>query len=424
MLLFIILGLGVAGWADRFEEEPISYSKTTGNNPVTRLQAAIDADTVQLEYDTQFGYLKSVLEALNVPHASQVLVFSKTSFQSRYITPNTPRAIYFNDEVYIGTVQHGDVLEVSVSDPQLGTAFYALSQKKSDRPSFLRQNNNCLQCHASALTRGVPGHVVRSVFADAAGFPILKAGTHVTTQQSPLEERWGGWYVTGTHGEARHMGNVITQELERDAQMDREAGANHQTLNARVNTEKYLTPHSDIVALMVLEHQTQMQNLMTSANFETRIALKDQALMDEIFERDPTLLSESTKSRIANAGGKLVDYMLFVDEAELVSSVKGTSGFERDFTAQGPRDANDRSLRDLDLETRLFRYPLSYLIYSPQFEGLPDEMKEYVYRRLWNVLSSQDRGEDYAHLSRRTRRAIREILKDTKEGLPEYWGNH
>ena len=413
--------LPLCAWADRFEEAPIKYSDTKAHNSISKLQEAIDAKTVELEYDPQFGYLKSVMEALQIPTESQVMVFSKTSFQNRYISPSTPRAIYFNDEVYIGTVQRGDVLEVSASDPDLGTVFYVLSQEKSERPEFLRQNNNCLQCHASTLTRGVPGHVVRSVFPDKEGFPILKAGTHVTTQSSPLKERWGGWYVTGEHGEARHMGNAIAQELDRDAQIDMESGANKMSLEKMFDTSKYLTAHSDIVSLMVLEHQSKMQNLITAANFETRMALKDQAVMDEIFERDPNELSKSTRSRIRNVGNALVDYMVFVEEAELLSPIQGSSEFTQKFSAQGPRDTSERSLRDLDLNKRLFKYPLSYLIYSPQFDGLPDEMKDHVYERLWDILSGTDRDEKYDHLSRRTRRAIREILKNTKADLPDYW---
>ena len=421
LAILLILPLSLTAVADRFEEDPINYSDTKGNNPVSRLQESIDADTATLDYDPQFGYLKSVLAALEIPYESQMLVFSKTSFQNRYITPSTPRAIYYNDEVYIGTVQRGDVIEVSVADPDLGTLFYALPQRKEEHPKFLRQNNNCLQCHASTLTRGVPGHVVRSVFPDEEGFPILKAGTHVTTQSSPLEQRWGGWYVTGTHGEARHMGNVIAEELERDAKIDMEAGANRTTLDPRVDTTKYLTPHSDIVSLMVLEHQTKMHNLMTSANFETKMALKDQAVMDEIFERDPTILSESTKSRIDNVGDALVKYMLFVDEAALVSPIVGTSGFTETFPSRGPKDSTGRSLRELDLESRLFTYPLSYQIYSPQFDGLPNEMKTYVYQRLWDILTGTEKSDEFDHLTRRTRRAIREILLETKDDLPDYW---
>lgn len=411
----------IAAAVDRFEEEPILYNSAEPDNPVSALQEAIDTTELSLTYDDQFGYLPSLLEALQIPFDSQLLVFSKTSFQNRRITPETPRAIYYNDDTYIGTVQRGEVIEVSTTDKNLGTVFYSLSQQKSDRVEFTRQTNNCLQCHASTLTRGIPGHVVRSVFPDSEGFPILKAGTHITTQSSPFEERWGGWYVTGDHGEALHMGNVIAKELDRDAEIDRNAGANRAELDARVDRSKYLTPHSDIVSHMVLLHQTKMHNLMTQANFETRFALTDQAVMDKILERDPDGRTASTLRRIANVGNKLVDYMLFVDEAELESRVKGDSTFGDTFPARGLSDSNGRTLRELDLETRLFRYPLSYLIYSEQFDALPPDALEFVYDRLWKVLSGEETDQRYAHLDVETRRAIVEIVLETKPMLPEYW---
>jgi hypothetical protein len=409
--------------SDRFEQEPILYGQTPAANVVSALQEALDTKVTRLDYDDIFGYLPSLLDRLDVSHETQVLVFSKTSFQHRYISPETPRAIYYNDEVYVGTVQHGDVLEVSVADEQLGTVFYTLPQRKTEHPRFVRQSDSCLQCHASSLTRGVPGHLVRSVYTDAEGFPILKAGTRITTQDSPMEERWGGWYVTGTHGKARHMGNAIAAETDYDATLDMEPGANLAALPARVNADRYLTPHSDIVSLMVLEHQTMMHNLITNANFETRFALKDQAVMDEILDRDPNVFSESTKRRIANTGNKLVDYMLFKDEVRLTDPVSGTSGFAKAFSSRGPRDKQGRSLRDLNLQTHLFQYPLSYLIYSPQFDALPEPMRDYVYQRLWDVLTNAEARGDYPFLTEETCEAIRQILLDTMPGLPDYWRN-
>ncbi len=419
--LFSLIPIAQATADDRFEEAPIDYHNTEADNAVTQLQQQIDNDAVEFKYDKRFGYLISVLENLNIPVESQVLVFSKTSFQHRYISPSTPRAIYFNDDVYIGTVQNGDVIELSAADPNLGAVFYTLTQDETGKPEFVRQSHNCLQCHASTLTRGVPGHLVRSVFTDGEGFPILKVGSHLTTHDSPFKERWGGWYVTGTHGAARHMGNVIATETKRDAEIDMEAGANRITLDNQVAADRYLAAHSDIVALMVLEHQTGMHNLFTRADFETRMALHRQAVTDKIFERDPNTLSESTQRIIANIGDKLVAYMLYVNEVELDDPVKGTSGFTEAFAARGPQDSEGRSLREFDLESRMFKYPLSYLIYSPQFDGLPVQMRDYIYRRLWEILTGAVDTDDYLHLTNAKSRAIRQILIETKPGLPSYW---
>ena len=406
---------------DSFEEAPIHYSETEGSNPVTALQKALDDNKATLSYDPEFGYLKSLLAVLEVPESSQLLVFSKTSLQIRQISPATPRAIYFNDDVYIGTVQHGRMLEISAVDPNLGVVFYTLAQTPTARPQFVRERHDCLQCHATNMTHNLPGHLVRSVFPSADGLPIFKAGSQVTDQTTPMEKRWGGWYITGLHGEARHRGNQIATETEYDATIDTEAGANQTHLPPKVDTTRYLTPHSDLVAMMVLEHQTQLHNLLTEANMETRRALHRQKITDELFERDPNILSESTQRIIKNVGDAVVDYMIFADEIELDDPVEGTSDFAATFAAPGPKDSQGRSLRALDLEDRLFVYPLSFLIYSPQFDGLPEPTKDYVYQRLWNIFTGAEPTPDLLHLTNAKCRAVIEIVAETKEGLPVYW---
>jgi hypothetical protein len=407
--------------ADSFEEPPINYSETTADNPVSKLQASLDAGEASLTYDPELGYLKSLLDLLGVPEESQVLVFSKTSLQIRRINPSTPRAIYFNDDVYIGTVQHGALLEISSADPKLGTVFYTLAQKPTEKPAFVREQHDCLGCHATNMTRGFPGHVVRSVFPAKDGQPIFKAGSLVTDHSTPLEKRWGGWYVTGTHGDSRHRGNQIAEETEHDAKIDADAGANQVALPSRVDTTKYLTPHSDIVAMLVLEHQTRLHNLLTQASFETRMALHRQAISDRIFGRDPSMPSESTQRIVKRVSDQLVDYMIFADEIEFGDPVHGDSGFTEAFEARGPHDGKGRTLRKLDLDGRLFEYPLSFLVYSPQFDGLPDLVKEQVYQRLWNIFTGAEETPDLLHLTNAKCRAVREILIDTKPGLPDYW---
>lgn len=420
LLIATVATLGARA-EDVFENPPIAYSATPANNPISRLQARLDAGTATLHHDASHGYLSAVLDALGIPAASQLLVFSKTSLQIRQISPATPRAIYFNDDVYVGTVQHGEVLEISAVDPNLGAVFYTLSQESSEKPRFVRQQHDCLRCHATTLTRDIPGHIVRSVFAGADGQPILKAGSTVTDQTTPFGVRWGGWYITGTHGRARHRGNEIAHETQYDAEIDVEAGANQTTLPTRVDPGQYLTPHSDLVAMLVLEHQTRLHNLFTQANFDTRMALYRQGIIDRIFDRDTTALSESSERIVHGVGDKVVEYMIFADEVELKDPVHGTSGFDDAFEALGPRDGLGRSLRDLDLEERLFTYPLSYLIYSPQFDGLPAPVKDYIYQRLWNIFTGVEPTPDLLYLTNAKCRAVIEIVAETKAGLPDYW---
>jgi hypothetical protein len=404
-----------------FEREPISYLTAQVHDPVARLQEQIQAKKASLTHDDHQGYLRSVLEKLKVPVSSQVLVFSKTSFQRTRIAPETPRAIYFSDEVYVGFVQGSDLLEFSAVDPELGGTFYLLEQAKTPAPSFLRQTHDCLQCHASGKTLNVPGHLVRSVYPEESGQPAFNAGTFSTSHESPLAERCGGWYVTGTHGKQAHMGNVLVTDHEHPEKLDTRPGANLTDLAGKFDTSAYLARSSDIVALMVLEHQVKMHNLITLANYQAKIALHYSRAINKALGEPENTISESTARRFQGPAEDLVKYMLFVDEAALSEPVQGTTSFARDFSTRGPRDPKGRSLRDFDLKTRLFRYPCSYLINSKAFDALPVPVKDHVYRRLWEVLSGKDQSPAYARRTPEERKAILEILRETKPGLPDYW---
>lgn len=400
-----------------FEQAPISYDSRPTHDPVTQLQARLDDGEVQLRFDEDHGYLPAVLKALGVPESSQSLVFSKTSFQVRRITSRRPRAIYFNHHAYVGWVQHGDVVEVSAVSPEQGAIFYTLSQEETAAPRFVRDKGQCLLCHASSRTKNVPGHLVRSVYANSGGQPQFGSGTFTTDHTSSFLKRWGGWYVSGTHGAMRHMGNVPANDRLHPENIDREAGANITDLNTVVNVEPYLQPTSDIVALMVLEHQTQMHNLITAASYDARSAAHHDDIMNKALERSANFQSDSTKRRIASFGEKVLKYMLFCDEFRLTSPVTGPSQFTTQFEAQGPHDKLGRSLRNFDLQNRIFRYPCSYLIYSPSFDALPKTIKTYVGRRLGEVLSEKNRDKVFSHLSANDRQNILEILRDTKPGF-------
>jgi hypothetical protein len=408
-----LAGVALALPGDDFDEPPISYSSSAPADPVARLQQQLSRGEVTLAPEGARGYLAPLLRALKVPASSQTLVFSKTSFQRDRISPETPRALYFNDDVYVGWVQGSDVVELSTADPNLGAVFYTLDVVE-EKPKLVRRTDECLQCHSSTLTRGVPGHLVRSVFPDPAGLPILSAGTYNTTDESPWNERWGGWYVTGRHGAMRHMGNTVFKDAARANGSDLAAGANVTDLRGRVDTAPYLTRHSDVVALMVLEHQTHVHNLITRANFQTRLAMQYEEALGRELGRPAGGHLESTLSRVKSVAEPLVRALLFVKEAPLTAPVAGTSTFTAEFSAQGPRDPAGRSLRDFDLKKRLFRYSCSYLIYSEAFDALPDLARSYVYRRLWEVVEGKEQGEEFAHLSVEDRQALRDILLHTK----------
>ena len=396
-----------------YEQEPISYSTAQPTDPVARLAERLRQRQVSLVWDPHHGYLTSVLQQLEIPASSQVLEFSKTSLQVSRITPRTPRAVYFHDDVYVGWVQRGDVVEFSAADPLLGGTFYTLEQKPVEQPVIQRETTECLQCHGSAHTHRVPGHIVRSVYPDRRGLPVYRLGTHLTDDTSPFAERFGGWYVTGTHGRLRHMGNVWIEDENESEQLDTEAGANVTDLSDLVSTSPYLTPHSDLVALMVLQHQATMHNLLTAAGHAGRITARDAVIMNRALDRPEGFESESTGRRYASAAEKVVRGLLFCGEPRLTDPIAGTSSFAADFVSRGLSDSQGRSLRQLDLKSRLFRYPCSFLIDSASFRALPDGVRRLVWRRLAEVLNSADNTVHFGHLTWEDRLAIREILLAT-----------
>ncbi len=421
VLLLSSASMSLAG--EDFDDPPIAYSTTQPDNRVSRLQEQLDNHAAELSWDADHGYLESLLRALDVPVESQSLVFSKTSLQLRRISPRTPRAIYFNDDVYVGFCQSGDVLEVSAVDAQLGTVFYTLDQRSTDtEPRFEHRVDNCLVCHSSSRTESVPGHLVRSLYVEESGDPVLSAGSRSVDYTTPFAERWGGWYVTGEHGSLKHLGNLIVEDDARPGQVDNSTGQNVTSLAERFDTTRYLSPHSDIVALMMLEHQVLVHNRITSASYTTRQALAYDDMMNEMLQKPKGTHLDSTIRRIASAGEKLVEALLMVGEAPLGDAVRGTSGFAEAFEAMGPRDSHGRSLRDLDLTRRMFTYPCSYLIYSEAFAELPPEVQDFVWKRLGEVLAGKDPDPKFAHLSFADRKAIREILRETLPELTESWG--
>jgi hypothetical protein len=407
--------------ADGFDQPPIEYSTATPANPVSELQARIEAGNAAVRYDDRLGYLQSVLEELKIPTDSQVLVFSQTSLQRHVISPETPRAIYFNDDTYIGYCHNGEVLEISTADSRLGTVFYTLRQKDTGKPAFVRQTDQCLQCHHSSRTEGVPGHLVRSLYVGKQGLPIYSGGSSTVDHTTPIKDRWGGWYVTGTHGDQPHLGNLILTGGDVPATVDNSAGFNLATVPESVSRSAYLSPHSDIVAHLVLDHQVLVHNLITKANFTTRQALAADAEMRQILGEKEDHLLESTTRRINNAGEDLVEAILFLDEAPLTGEIHGTSGFEQTFPAGGPRDSKGRSLRDFDLKSRMFKYPCSYLVGSESFRKLPPEMLQVVWKRLHEVLVEGKDAGKYKHLAASDRAAIAEILRETHPDAGRYW---
>lgn len=391
-----------------FDHPAIKYEDSTALDAVAKLQQKLDKGLAKLEYDSKYGYLPSVLKNLSISTDTQILVFSKTSFQAPRISPAKPRALFFNDAVAVGSVQNGEVLELVSLDPKLGEVFYTFDVKQAAQPSFHREGIACLQCHYSPATLNVPGILVSSVYPRGDGTPVLSAGSFATDHRIPIVDRWGGWYVTGKQGAARHRGNAIAHDPQDPTNLDSDGAQNLATLDRRFDTVRYLANTSDIVALLTLEHQTRMTNLLIRLGWETRMA-EQEGRVDSFQKRLDEIVRET------------VSYMVFADEAALPEPVEGSSTFAQSFPQKGPRDNQGRSLRDFDLRTRIFRYPVSYMIYGEAFDSLPALAKEQLLRKLYDVLAGNDRSGEFARLSQPARQSALEIVRDTKPNLPAYW---
>jgi hypothetical protein len=369
----------------------IKYLVADTDTVVDRLNAKLRDGSAKLVWDDKTGYIKSVLALLDVPVESQVMVYTQTSLQSQYIRMDNPRAIYFNDRVSVGYIRGAGLIEIVAQDAAMGSIFYTITEQPNALATAGRDSVNCLRCHLSWDTLGVPGMSVLTTFPRKSDADYANGG--FVDHYRPISERWGGWYVTGKKLPPRHMGNLplfMPKPLPPPAP--------RASLDGVFNLDGYLTPYSDIVALMVLEHQATFNNLVTRAVWENRVGGPD------------------SEARVVEAADTLADYMLFVDEAKIpAGGIEGSSGFTEKFAASGPRDAKGRSLRDLDLKTRLQKYPLSYMIYSPAFQAMPAAPKQLVMEKIRRVLAGEITDAKYAHLTPEIRSAITEILRETLE---------
>ncbi len=386
-----------AGSMLRYETEYPTIPYTTGKRTerVAALIDRIERGETALEYGER-GYLESLLTALEIDPSSQTLVFSQTSLQSELIDPKRPRAIYFNDDVYVGYVQ-GAPIEIASLDPNLGPVFYLLEQDAS-APKFGAELGRCLSCHDSYSLSGggVPRFIVGSGYTGTTGMLVSHEGWILISDRTPLKSRWGGWYVTGSHGSQVHLGNMVIKSLADFDKLEELRVGNVDTLEALVDVRPYLTNTSDIVALLVLQHQADVQNLITRLHYDARST------------------EERREEPLEATAERLVQMMLFVDAVEYTEPIAGRPEFAEQFARRAVRDSQGRSLREFDLTRRLFRYPLSYVIQSSAFDALPGDVKGMVYRRLNAVLTGADASEDFAHLTAADRTAILEILRDTK----------
>jgi hypothetical protein len=401
----------IAQLSSAYEEEPISYSTAETSNHADFLSLAIQAMPDKQLPQNGRKALDRLLDEFSVPVESQVLVFTKTSLQRNRIHPSNPRALYFSEDAYIGYVP-GGILELILHDPDLGIVFYEVRP----RTQTISRSRDCLGCHGGSRTDHWPGVFIRSVYPHPDGNPITSTGSYLTTHESPISERWGGWYVTGKHGKARHLGNLTISDPKTINHLDLDAGANVSTLSRYFDTSKYPLDTSDIVSLMVLEHQCEMHNRLSRGMLRTRKWMKYQQELDRSLGRKVASIPTGTALTVVRGETeRIVDYLLYRGEAALPDEgIGGSKEFQKAFRGNRKEDSQGRSLKDFDLQRRLFKYRCSYMIYSKAFDSLPDHLENAVFKQLVSVLRSEARRDRFENLSKVERATILEILTETK----------
>lgn len=394
-----------AAAADFWEMPPIRYSDTAAANTLTKLAAELDSGTREVKGETGLDRLRFVLNELRVPEESQILVFSKTSHQNALIQPKNPRSLFFSEDAYIGYVP-GGAIEAVVQDPMLGPVYYLIEAGGPGGLTIARDQSSCLSCHATSNTENVPGLLVRSVYPNEDGQPLLAMGTTLVDHETPLPERWGGYYVTG-RSSLPHLGNQTY--IEGTAAEPRTSDLTN--LKDTIDTTKYPRPTSDIVALLVLEHQCRMHNLLNAATMQYRRAHFLSKVLDPYAPPD----SGSAGLVADSMADKIVECLFFKNEADPGEGIEGGEDFQKSFEKRFPKTTDGHSLADFKLYGRMFKYRCSFMVYSEAFRNLPTEVKRKVLEKMHAALSGSDPSYDWLKASERSK--IDGILAET---LPDW----
>ncbi|MCE9518065.1 MAG: hypothetical protein K8R87_00620 [Verrucomicrobia bacterium] len=403
--IVILMMVVIAPAADikDFTAPPHNYWTQPPRDRFTKLFEQVKSGSMKLDERTPNAYLSSLLRALEIPLSSQLLVFSVTSLQSNLISPTNPRALYFNEDTYVGYVPGGRI-EIASFDPELGAIFYIFQIPRGGEAPLLDRSNRCFNCHAGSFSHHVPGLFVESVISGDNGGPLVGFRREASGHGVPFAERYGGWHVTSKLDfptKANTLGDYYQGKLT----------TRPNPPGAIFDLQNYLVPTSDIVPHLIHEHQVGFTNRVIEANYSAR----------EKFAAGQGKLASADTAALNDLATGLVRYILFADEAKLPAPVQGEETFLRDFTGVKKASATGLSLRELDLMTRLLKHRCSYMIYSSLWDGMHPFIKQSVEAKLWNALKENSPDPAFAYLPTTEKRAIRQIIKETKPGLPSWW---
>ncbi len=410
ILLFLFAtgasSLVAADYAD-LKAEPHLYWERKPQDPFSKLVEQLEAGSKRLETGDDMTVLTSLLKALEVPVSSQMLVYSATSLQAGRITPSNPRALYFNENTYVGYVPGGRI-EILSLDPDLGAIFYIFDVPRSTGVPVAERSNRCMNCHSGDRMQFVPGLAVESVISSNTGATLDGFRRGQFGHGVPLSERFGGWYLTGADGFKKHYGNIVGTLSPRGLQKDYHAPGE------LFDWKRYPLATSDILPQLLHEHQAGFVNRVILGTYRTRY----------LEHQSKGQLTAEQQKQINQDAAMIVRYALFADETPLPSGgIKGDEAFKNDFRQTRVALSNGASLKDFDLKTRMFRYRCSYMIYTPLWDGMPAPLKKQVYAYLGAALSEARPVAEFGYLPLQEKRAIRAILRETKPDLGASWGS-
>jgi len=416
-------GMAPAQFWNDFDVEPHSYRSRKLTDPVSVFMERVNGGAIPAFEEEGKELVKKLLEEFKIPVSSQVFVFTKTSLQRDQVSSDNPRALYFNEDAYLGWMPGGRV-EIASIDPLAGPVFWFQRPLGRKEDLLFRRTGSCLGCHAGSATNYLPGLLGQSVYPLADG---RSAGSIRTFERVghniPYEQRWGGWMVTGAGHEAlNHMGNALAVRDQKGLRLEKKtAGQAASDLSVFFDPSLHLIEGSDILAMLAHDHQISAHYRINEAQYRMRQVLFDEKLDPdsgrEVWEKLPS----AHLSALDTSMSRFLKYFLFADEPALKGEIQDGGVYRKDFFANKRVSRHGLSLKDLDLKTRLLKHRLSWMIYSNAFEGIPRAFKEEFYHRLWNILTRPGGVAGFEYLGAEEKAAIAEILTDTKDGLPDYW---
>lgn len=410
LLLFLTISAAPAAETQEprvidFKAAPHSYLDAQPKDRFAELQEKVQQGEVKLDTSNDKAFLSSLLEALNIPITSQIMVFSASSLQSEIINPRNPRSLYFNEDTYLGWVP-GGLVEIIAADPEMGPMFYVYDRLQPGGPvPGVQRSTKCMNCHAGNATRRLPGLIAESLLVSQAGSSLETYRRDVQGHQIPLEDRFGGWHLTGDHHLSSHKANVMGLAQNRKIEKTPVPPGQFSDLGL------HLLPTSDILPHLIHEHQIGFENRLVYAIYTLR----------QLKHENRGLLGAAAKAEIEERAQEMARYIMFADEAKFPSrGITGDPAYAQDFLRDRKLTEAGLSLKDFDMRTRMFKHRCSYMLYTDTWKQAPKELKERIYYHMALYLRDQPDAH-HAHLAPAERMAVRGILKETMNDLPAWW---